>query len=87
MIPLNEASLWPAVARVTEAIQAGQISSAGRLPWDERVRLDLWYVDHWTIGLDFRILKRAFLLLFLREGVYFGETETSQSKPQPDQPL
>ena len=63
------------------------IHGRNRLPWDERVRLDLWYVDHWTIGLDFRILKRAFLLLFLREGVYFGEPETSQSKPQPDQPL
>ena len=63
------------------------IHGRNRLPWDERVRLDLWYVDHWTIGLYVRILKRAFLLLFLREGVYFGETETSQSKPQPDQPL
>jgi len=85
MIPLNEASLWPAVARVTEAIQAGQISSAGRLPWDGRVHLDLWYVDHWTLGLDFRILKRAFLLLFLREGVYFTKADTGSPKAQADQ--
>ena len=61
------------------------IHGRNRLPWDERVRLDLWYVDHWTLGLDFRILKRAFLLLFLREGVYFTKADTSGPKAQADQ--
>jgi lipopolysaccharide/colanic/teichoic acid biosynthesis glycosyltransferase len=61
------------------------IHGRNRLPWDERVRLDLWYVDHWTLGLDFRILKRAFLLLFLREGVYFTKADTGSPKAQTDQ--
>jgi lipopolysaccharide/colanic/teichoic acid biosynthesis glycosyltransferase len=63
------------------------IHGRNRLPWDERVRMDVWYVDHWSLGLDFYILAKAFVLLFLRDGVYFGETETSRSKAQPDQPL
>ena len=50
------------------------IHGRNRLPWDERVRLDLWYVDHWSLGLDFYILARAFVLLFRRDGVYGAET-------------
>ena len=46
------------------------IHGRNRLEWDERIRLDVWYVDHWSLLLDFRILARAFLLLLRREGVY-----------------
>ncbi|MDP9483706.1 MAG: sugar transferase, partial [Chloroflexota bacterium] len=27
--------------------------------FQERFRLDVWYVDHWSLGLDFRILGRT----------------------------
>ena len=50
------------------------IHGRNRLPWDERVRLDLWYVDHWSLELDFHILARAFVLLFRRDGVYGAES-------------
>jgi lipopolysaccharide/colanic/teichoic acid biosynthesis glycosyltransferase len=50
------------------------IHGRNRLPWDERVRLDLCYVDHWSLGLDFSILAQAVVLLFRRDGVYFAET-------------
>jgi lipopolysaccharide/colanic/teichoic acid biosynthesis glycosyltransferase len=50
------------------------IHGRNRLPWDERVRLDLSYVDHWSLRLDFSILARAFVLLFRRDGVYFAES-------------
>ena len=46
------------------------IHGRNRLPWDERVRLDVWYVDHWSLSLDFHILAKAFVLLLLRRGVY-----------------
>jgi lipopolysaccharide/colanic/teichoic acid biosynthesis glycosyltransferase len=61
------------------------IHGRNRLPWDERVRLDLWYVDHWTLGLDFRIFAKAFLLLFMRDGVYFAEGEAKSAGAQTDQ--
>jgi lipopolysaccharide/colanic/teichoic acid biosynthesis glycosyltransferase len=49
------------------------IHGRNRLPWDERVRLDLCYVDNWSLKLDLSILARAFVLLFRRDGVYFAE--------------
>jgi lipopolysaccharide/colanic/teichoic acid biosynthesis glycosyltransferase len=52
------------------------IHGRNRLAWDERIRLDVWYVDHWSLFLDFRILARAFWLLLRREGVYV-ESEKS----------
>lgn len=32
------------------------VSGRHTLPFEERLRLDVWYVDHWTIGLDLRIM-------------------------------
>ena len=49
------------------------IHGRNRLPWNERVRLDLWYIDNWALRLDFYILAKAFVLLFRRDGVYGGE--------------
>ncbi len=63
------------------------IHGRNRLPWDERVRLDLWYVDHWSLGLDFYILARAFVLLFLRDGVYGAESGAGSPETQTDKSL
>lgn len=51
------------------------IHGRNKLAWNERVRLDLWYVDHWTFGLDMRILARAVVQLLRRDGVHFVEAE------------
>ena len=49
-----------------------QIHGRARLPWDERIELDVWYVDHRSPWLDLRILARTPLALF--SGTYKGET-------------
>jgi lipopolysaccharide/colanic/teichoic acid biosynthesis glycosyltransferase len=61
------------------------IHGRNSLPWEERVRLDLWYVDHWTLTLDCSILVKAFVLLFRREGVYSAEGESRHPEAQQDQ--
>jgi len=38
--------------------------------WAERIELDVWYVDHWSLHLDLYILLKALLMLFRREGLY-----------------
>lgn len=38
--------------------------------WAERIELDIWYVDHWSLWLDLYILFKAFLMLFRRQGLY-----------------
>jgi lipopolysaccharide/colanic/teichoic acid biosynthesis glycosyltransferase len=63
------------------------IHGRNRLAWGERIRLDLWYVDHWSLGLDLYILLKAFVLLFRREGVYTNEpgdrlAEVRRNEPQ-----
>ena len=41
------------------------------LSWEERIKYDVWYVDHWSILLDLWImLKTLWVVLVTREGVY-----------------
>jgi lipopolysaccharide/colanic/teichoic acid biosynthesis glycosyltransferase len=57
------------------------IHGRNHLPFEERIRLDLWYVDHWSLWLDLRILAKAFVLLFRRVGVYMpGATYDKAAK-------
>jgi lipopolysaccharide/colanic/teichoic acid biosynthesis glycosyltransferase len=41
-----------------------QINGRARVPWDERIELDVWYVEHRSPMLDLRILLRTPLALF-----------------------
>ncbi|MBI2930163.1 MAG: sugar transferase [Planctomycetes bacterium] len=45
-----------------------QVSGRSALGFDEWVRLDLEYIDHWSIGLDLRILCRTVRVVCLAEG-------------------
>jgi len=49
-----------------------QIHGRATLPWEERIELDLWYVEHRSPLLDVRILLRTPLALF--GGTYKGAT-------------
>lgn len=50
---------------------AGPVLASGRnlLDWEEKFRLDVWYVDNWSLWLDFQILVRTAWKVFKREGV------------------
>ena len=49
-----------------------QIHGRARLPWEDRIELDVWYVEHRSPWLDLQILARTPLALF--GGTYKGET-------------
>ena len=49
-----------------------QVNGRTKLPWDERIELDVWYVEHRTPWLDLKILLRTPLALVT--GTYKGET-------------
>ena len=49
-----------------------QIHGRASLPWDERIELDLWYVENRSAWLDLKILLRTPVALF--RGTYKGET-------------
>ena len=49
-----------------------QIHGRARLPWDDRIELDVWYVEHRSLWVDLKILARTPSALF--GGTYKGET-------------
>ncbi len=50
-----------------------QVNGRASLPWSERIELDLWYVEHRSLALDFKILARTIGLVFTGEGLYKGQ--------------
>jgi sugar transferase EpsL len=40
-----------------------QINGRNTLTWDERLALDIWYVDHASVWLDLKILMQTFFAL------------------------
>mgnify|MGYP003878914843 CR=1 FL=1 len=46
------------------------IHGRNALTWQERIELDLWYVDHVSFFLDLRILWRTVIVVLRREGLY-----------------
>ena len=48
-----------------------QINGRNALSWQDRFSLDLWYVDHWNLGLDARILLRTILQVMKRKNISY----------------
>ena len=46
-----------------------QVNGRNALSWDQKFALDLWYVDHWSLILDLRILVRTLGIVIRREGI------------------
>ncbi|WP_211247743.1 sugar transferase [Cryptosporangium arvum] len=47
-----------------------QVSGRSNLSWDDSVRLDLRYVENWSLGLDLVILLRTFIAVIRSSGAY-----------------
>ncbi len=37
-----------------------QVNGRESVGWPERIEQDIWYIDHWSLGLDLKILWRTF---------------------------
>ena len=46
-----------------------QVNGRNALTWDEKFALDTWYVDHWSLGLDLRILILTAKSVMKRSGI------------------
>lgn len=47
-----------------------QVSGRSDLSWEDTVRLDLYYVDNWSLVQDFSILAKTFRAVFSSSGAY-----------------
>lgn len=55
-----------------------QVNGRNALSWEEKFKLDLWYVDNISYKLDFKILWKTLLKVFNRENVYSAEGNTME---------
>lgn len=46
-----------------------QINGRNILSWEDKFRYDVWYVDHWSLWLDFKILLITIWKVLRREGI------------------
>jgi lipopolysaccharide/colanic/teichoic acid biosynthesis glycosyltransferase len=58
-----------------------QVNGRTDLPWDERIELDLWYIEHRSWRLDLEILWRTARMVLGGEGLYRGETPAWRDPP------
>lgn len=46
-----------------------QTNGRHSLSWSEKLALDVWYVNHWSLALDLKILFRTVVKVLKREGI------------------
>ena len=56
-----------------------QINGRMSLDWAHRIRLDVWYVEHWSLWLDLRILVRTVGVVVRHVDVYYTGASHSDS--------
>ncbi|MGQ9730183.1 MAG: sugar transferase [Candidatus Zipacnadales bacterium] len=62
-----------------------QIHGRNDTTWEERLRQDVWYVDHWSLTLDLQILLQTLLKVLRREGIaQEGQATMEEFKGTPD---
>jgi lipopolysaccharide/colanic/teichoic acid biosynthesis glycosyltransferase len=50
-----------------------QVNGRASLPWEERIELDVWYVEHRSLALDAKILWRTLAVVAGGTGLYKGD--------------
>jgi len=50
-----------------------QVNGRNKLSWPDRIELDVWYAENWSIGLDTRIILMTVPALLKREFAYADE--------------
>lgn len=53
-----------------------QVNGRNSVSWEARFEMDVWYVDHRSLGLDARIVLKTLSTVFSREGVSPPDAET-----------
>lgn len=69
-----------------------QVNGRNALTWEDKFRLDVWYVDHWSFWLDIKIILLSVWKVLKREGIsqpgydtaeeFMGSAEKSASQTE-----
>lgn len=73
-----------------------QINGRNALSWEDKFRLDVWYVDHWSFWLDLKILALTVVKVLRREGIssegfatapeFMGSAKTGEKESEANTP-
>ena len=55
-----------------------QINGRNSITWSEKFKLDVWYVDNWSLWLDIKIFFLTFWKVLKREGTNQSESVTME---------
>jgi len=55
-----------------------QINGNTLLSWDDRILLDIWYIDHWSLILDFKIILSTVRVVFNGENINLNALEEAK---------
>jgi len=47
-----------------------QVNGRNSLTWPERIELDLWYIDNWSLLLDAKVFFKTIGVIFSNKGIY-----------------
>ncbi len=50
-----------------------QVNGRQNIPFSKRLQLDVWYVDHWSLALDAKIIFQTMTQVFVSSGVLSGQ--------------
>jgi sugar transferase EpsL len=80
-LPIRYLDRYSAEERRRHEVRPGltgwaQVNGRNAVGWDDRLAMDVWYVDHRSLLLDLRILWRTVRLVLRREGISGEGTDT-----------
>ncbi len=55
-----------------------QVNGRNNVSWEIKFELDVWYVDHWSVWLDFLVLVKTAVKVVTREGINMPGNATAQ---------
>jgi len=47
-----------------------QVNGRNAISWEQRIQLDVWYVENWSLWLDFKIMLKTIKVVIKKEGLY-----------------
>ena len=53
-----------------------QVNGRNAVTWEEKFKLDVWYVDNWCLWLDLKILIKTVAVVLKRDGISEAEGAT-----------
>lgn len=55
-----------------------QVNGRNSLTWPQRIELDIWYVENWSLKLDLFILFRTAAVVLKGKGIYRGQSNNKE---------